>query len=99
MSDEESTFHCRECHKDFKAPFKRKFPNCGSFYVTEECICKIKKNIKSFGTKYTFEHSSGMIRIDILAAKEDEAREVFVHTVKRPELYSLKSVDVNGMES
>lgn len=48
--------------------------------------------------KYTFEHSSGSIRISILALNEDEAREVLVHTVKRPEIYSLIEIDVNGFE-
>lgn len=54
--------------------------------------------LRSFGIKYTFGHSSGSIRIDILANGEEEAREILMHTVKRPDLYSLKARDVNGME-
>ena len=98
-------FHCVDCHKDFEDFFKIECPFCGSALVTSnpelisKCKCKTKKEaLKLSGIKYTFEHSSGTIRIDILANGEEEAREALVHTVRRPELYSLETVDVNGME-
>ncbi|MDD3474443.1 MAG: hypothetical protein PHP08_00885 [Candidatus Dojkabacteria bacterium] len=57
-----------------------------------------EKELKRAGIKYTFEHSSGSIRVDVLAMNEDEAREVFIKTVRRPDVYSLVMRDVNGME-
>lgn len=52
-----------------------------------------EKDSKRYGTRYCFEHSSGSIRIDILANNKNEAREVLVKTVKRPDLYSFIGIN------